>query len=76
MQFLNLNYLRMKELGIKRDDKVICFGQLYGMCDQISFLLGITFYLIFEIKSIHIKYEIFFQDNRVIQFTNTFHTVQ
>lgn len=35
---LHLN--RMEELGLSPQDKVICFGQLLGMCDQISFPLG------------------------------------
>lgn len=31
---------RMKEIGISPEDKVLCFGQLLGMCDYITFPLG------------------------------------
>lgn len=31
---------RMKELGIGRGERLVCFGQLLGMCDQVSFPLG------------------------------------
>lgn len=31
---------QMKEMGIDPEDKVICFGQLLGMCDFITFPLG------------------------------------
>ncbi|NXM61782.1 PROD dehydrogenase, partial [Illadopsis cleaveri] len=31
---------RMRELGIHPSDKKVCFGQLLGMCDQITFPLG------------------------------------
>ena len=32
----------MKELGIAQDSGKVSFGQLYGMCDQVSYLLGIN----------------------------------
>lgn len=31
---------KMQEIGISPEDKVICFGQLLGMCDYITFPLG------------------------------------
>ncbi|XP_055846223.1 proline dehydrogenase 1, mitochondrial isoform X1 [Episyrphus balteatus] len=31
---------KMDEIGIEPEDKVICFGQLLGMCDFITFPLG------------------------------------
>ena len=34
---------RLKDHGIHREDKVVCFGQLLGMCDHISFPLGMLF---------------------------------
>ena len=41
---------RMQELGISPEDKVICFGQLLGMCDQISFPLGIADYYLYSCR--------------------------
>lgn len=31
---------KMNEIGISPEDKVICFGQLLGMCDYITMPLG------------------------------------
>ncbi|XP_028400735.1 hydroxyproline dehydrogenase-like [Dendronephthya gigantea] len=31
---------RIKELGVKPDDGSVSFGQLYGMCDHVSYGLG------------------------------------
>lgn len=44
---------KMKEIGISPEDKVICFGQLLGMCDYITFPLGETIF------TISLEYSIF-----------------
>lgn len=45
----------MEKHGIKPEDRVICFGQLLGMCDHISLPLGNLYLKIYvNVYKIHV----------------------
>ena len=39
---------QMAELGIRPEDRLICFGQLLGMCDNLTFPLGQAGYSVYK----------------------------
>ncbi|KAA0189255.1 Proline dehydrogenase 1 mitochondrial [Fasciolopsis buskii] len=39
---------RMEEFGIQPEKRIICFGQLFGMCDHISFNLSNAGYSVYK----------------------------
>ncbi|XP_002160324.4 hydroxyproline dehydrogenase isoform X1 [Hydra vulgaris] len=39
---------KMAEIGLKNNDRNICFGQLYGMCDHVSYSLGKEGYFVYK----------------------------
>ncbi|XP_042201959.1 hydroxyproline dehydrogenase-like, partial [Callorhinchus milii] len=39
---------RMRELNIEKDDGIVCFGQLMGMCDHVSVTLGMAGYMVYK----------------------------
>ena len=38
----------MEEYGVSHKDRAVCFGQLYGMCDFITFYLGGNGFSVFK----------------------------
>jgi len=39
---------KMDEHGISKENPLLCFGQLYGMCDHVSYYLGMNGYQILK----------------------------
>ena len=48
IHFWSCELNRMEENNIKPGDRIICFGQLLGMCDYISFYLGGVGYSVYK----------------------------
>ncbi|XP_077996527.1 hydroxyproline dehydrogenase-like [Glandiceps talaboti] len=45
---ISLAIQKMQELGIGQRDGTVVFGQLLGMCDQVSYVLGHAGYLLYK----------------------------
>lgn len=68
---------KMKEIGVEPEDKVICFGQLLGMCDFITFPLGWNFvFVFFAFIRLFLRQSSILKVNLVIPHTSTYRTVR
>ncbi|KAG9508573.1 Proline dehydrogenase 1, mitochondrial, partial [Fragariocoptes setiger] len=47
-QAIRFAVAQMRALNIRPEHRVVCFGQLYGMCDHVSFTLGQSGYSVYK----------------------------